>query len=95
MWVFVRWFGGFFFAQCLLRLGKRFLKQEVVENDKWLEHFRIVLELLYCLFLTEFWKEEGADFSGLPSCIAHFRVLTWVDFKIIFPSVVKFHQVHN
>lgn len=51
-------------------------------------------------FLPEFWKEEVSwllkiallHSTFLSVCIVN---IFWVDFKIVFPSLVKFHQIHN
>lgn len=52
------WFWFFLDIASTYSFIKRLLQEEVVENAEWLEHFTVVLGLLYCPFLQNCWKEE-------------------------------------
>lgn len=68
------WFWFFLDIASTYSFIKRLLQEEVVENAEWLEHFTVVLGLLYCPFLQNFGRKKWADFSSLPFCIAYLRI---------------------
>lgn len=72
----------------------------MVENDEWLEHFRVVLWLLHCPTLQRsFGRKKYADLkiallhsTFLCICIVN---TVWVDTKILVSSLAKLHEIHN